>query len=261
MTNRPWSNNADAMREWLSEPYSADLEGLDVTDLPDDIETDPRIAAERFREGFNCYVALERTNAIARQVHPDYPELIVRESRRARSAGVAHGFREAEADAPELAELRDSVMARHRAANADGDVMVIDPRRAEDGSRLPMWSSRDPHSGNVIRALIASHPDRVFVLRGGFGPQQLSQMVFDGAVESRCGVGVSPMCDPKCSTDRAGAHPVWGMFALTSGPHVIFVSICRACYWDFFHSQCSSISFDVFTPGIDDAGDWQQRNG
>ena len=262
--SREWAYDADAMREWLSENSDSSLGDLDVTDFSSVGETDATTLAERFREAFNSERELQRVNRIAAYAHLD---IVAREVRRQRLAsGQAVGLREAEADAPELRALSETTMRMHRKRGSfdfyDGGVLVIDPARAEDGGTLPKWDIDNPLSANVIRGVIASYPDRLYVLRGEFGPQQLAQYVYDGDIATRCNVGASPLCDPHCASERAtGTRPIWGMFALTSGPHVILYSICQPCYWEFFHSERNQLSYDVFTPDIDDAEDWNRQYG
>lgn len=263
--SREWAYDAEAMREMLCGKTDFELGDLDVADFSNVGETDATTLAERFREAFNSERELQRVNRIAGYVHPEYPEIIAREARQLRLAsGQAHGLREAEAEgfSHELTERRVVTMNDFRMHQADRTQSIIDPRKSEDGSVLPAWSFDNPNSANVMRGVVATHPDRLYVLRGGFGPQELAQHVYDGDIETRCNIGASALCDPRCASDRPfGIRPIFAMFALTSGPHVILFSICQSCYWEFFHSDRNQISYDVFTPDIDDADDWQQRHG
>lgn len=260
--SQPWSRNTDAMHDWLSEPTYFEFGDLDMSDLAADFDTDPSIRAERFRQAFNVYARVDRRNAAlatCAEPYSDFARNHANSVERRHYGGQAHGLREAEAEgfATELAGLRESVMSRHRAHHYDGTVSMIDPRKADDGGLLPRWSLDDAHSANVVRGLIAGDPARLYVLRGGYKPNDLAQHLFDGDIPTRCNVGASALCDPRCSTNRVtGVRPVSAVFALTSGPHIIFYSICQPCYWEFFHSERNQIEHDIFSPGIDSAADW-----
>lgn len=235
--------------------------------MSSDMEADATTLAERFREAFNIYRRLERRNAavsICADPYGDFARMHADSVERRYYRGQAHGmpYAEAEGFSTELAELRVNTITRHRMHQVDATLSVIDPRKAEDDGLLPAWDIDNPLSHNVMRGIIATYPERLYVLRGAFGPQELAQHVYDGDIATRCNIGVSALCDPRCTTDRAtGTRPIWGMFALTSGPHVIFYSVCQPCYWEFFHSERNQIGYDVHTPEIDDADDWQQRHG
>lgn len=265
MTDRAHELVAEAISQRARESESIDLLG-ELT-MSSDMDTDATTLAERFREAFNIYRQLDRRNAavsICADPYSDFARMHADSVERRHHRGQAHGIAEAEAEpfAAELAELRVNAMTGHRMHQADATLSVIDPRKAEDGGMLPAWDIDNPMSHNVMRGILATYPDRLYVLRGGFGPQDLAQHVYDGDIATRCNVGVSALCDPRCASERAtGTRPIWGMFALSSGPHVIFYSVCQQCYWESFHSERNQIGYDVLTPEIDDADDWQQRHG
>ena len=265
MTNQPWGDDTEAMHNWLAKPQLTD--DLGDLDMDGDIETDSTVLAEQFHMAFNVERKLYRQNLVTSecaQPYGDFARERAASLERRHYQGQARGLPEAEAEdfTDELAALRNAVMARHRAARADDDLAVIDPRRAEGGHTLPIWDVDNPVTANVIRGVIASHPHRLYVLRGAFGPQELAQLIYDGDIATRCNVGASPLCDPKSPTARdTGGRPIWGMFTLASGPHVVYYTICRPCYWEFFHSEHNQIGYDSFDPKFDNADDWNFRHG
>lgn len=213
-----------------------------------DFDSDPRVSTESKRARFNFFAFAEDDREIddrrARGEKFDYREY----------ERTAHGLPEAETEycSTELAECREALMREFRGDAADGNLIVIDPRKDFDGvSRLPRWYRHDPSTANIELGIIASYPNRLYAFRGGFQFMDLAQLIYDGKIPTHCNLNVSPECDPSCRPNPdSSSQKIWGMFALSSGPHMLFFSVCAPCYSEFWHND-QSTSFDVFDPKYD----------
>ncbi|TPW91702.1 hypothetical protein [Mycolicibacterium fortuitum] len=134
-----------------------------------------------------------------------------------------------------IRNLSELVLTRHRAIESE-KLWVMDYRLSEDGlSLLPPWDKDNPLSANVIRGILATNPQVVYVLRGGFNAEALARAIWLGKIPTLCNVNVSHECDLKAQpVAYRDGRKVWGVFTTAVGEYLIFHTVCSRCFFEFW---------------------------
>lgn len=134
-----------------------------------------------------------------------------------------------------IRNLSELVLARHRAIESE-KLWVMDYRLSEDGSHfLPPWNPDNPLSANVIRAIAATNPQVVYLLRGGFTAAELTRAIWLGKIPTVCNVNVSHECDLEAQpVAYRDGRKIWGVFTTAVGEYLIFHTVCSRCFFEFW---------------------------
>lgn len=142
--------------------------------------------------------------------------------------------------------LSHAVMDQHRSYPSES-LMIIDHQKASDGTALPERNIDDPKQANVMRGLVASDPQQLHILRGGYTHEELARQMWDGEIITGCDVGIARDCDRSASPGGYRDRKIWGMFSTHVGEFLIFHTICSRCFCAMWPIEDED-GFYVFDP-------------